>query len=246
LIFSRNKKIPINQFFPSDFVDIHSHFLPGIDDGAKTLTDSIELISTMRSYGIKNIITTPHILGTVWPNNSTIIKAKLKEVKEALITNNIIDVKLNAAAEYIIDEHFYNLLEANDLLTLKDNFILVEMSYFNPPTNLYDILFEIRIKGYVPVLAHPERYLFYHNELSQYDKLKISGCKFQLNLLSLMGHYGKDIQKMAHYLLKKKYIDFVGSDTHSMYHLEQLKKISNSNTLKLLTPILKNNCLFKS
>jgi len=246
LIFSRNKKIPINQFFPTDFVDIHSHFLPGIDDGAKDIEDSISLIKTMRSYGIKNIITTPHILGNVWPNNSTIIKSKLVEVKDALIANNITDVRLHASAEYLLDETFYKLLKANDLLTLKDNFILVELSYFNPPANLYDILFEIRIEGYIPVIAHPERYLFYHNNLSQYDKLKLNGCKFQLNLLSLMGHYGKDIQKMANYLLKKNYIDFVGSDAHNTYHLHQLKKISNSNTLKLLTPILKNNSFFKS
>ena len=162
MLFFKKKEIPLFDFFPKNFVDIHSHVLPGIDDGAKDLNTSIELIQKMSSYGIKNFITTPHVLGDVYPNTTEIINNTLKLVQEELLKRNIRDVSIRAAAEYMMDEQFSVLLEQNDLLTLKDNFVLVEMSYFSPPMNLYDILFEIQLKGYKPILAHPERYGFYH------------------------------------------------------------------------------------
>ena len=119
-----NKKIDIRKFYPTGFVDIHSHLLPGIDDGAKNLETSISLINKMRSYGIKNIITTPHVLGDLYQNSTETIKNKLREVKEELQRRNITDVSIQAAAEYMMDEQFSELLEKNDILTLKDNYVL--------------------------------------------------------------------------------------------------------------------------
>ncbi|MDD7913378.1 histidinol phosphatase [Polaribacter sp. MSW5] len=206
-----------------------------MDDGAKDLNNSIELIQKMSSYGIKNFITTPHVLGDVYPNSSETIKNKLKEVRDELNNRNIKDVTINAAAEYMMDEQFSDLLEKGDILTLKDNYILVEMSYFSPPINLFEILFQIQLKGYKPILAHPERYNSYHNNFEIYYKLKKAGCLFQLNLLSLTEQYGKFVTKTAEKLIKENLYDFVGTDTHHKNHLNLLQKVSTKKNKKILT-----------
>ncbi len=244
MLFFKKKDIPLKDFFPEGFVDIHSHLLPGIDDGAKDLDNSISLISKMYSYGIKNFITTPHVLGDVYPNSSEVIKNKLKEVKDELLKKGLNDIKINAAAEYMMDERFVERLKNDDILTLNDNYILVEMSYFNAPYNLYDILFEIQLKGYKPVLAHPERYAFYHNDFQNFYKLKKAGCVFQLNLLSLTEQYGKGVQKTAQKLIKENMYDFVGTDTHHHNHLKLLSKIGTVKIKKQIKDLLKNNKRF--
>lgn len=241
MFFFKKKEIPLIDFFTNNFVDIHSHLLPGIDDGAKNIDNSVELILKMYSYGIKNFITTPHVLGDVYPNSSETIKSKLEEVRTALKNKGYSDIKINAAAEYMMDEQFIDRLKANDILTLKGNYILVEMSYFNAPMNLYDVLFDIQLKGYKPVLAHPERYNFFHNDLQNYHKLKKAGCLFQLNLLSLTEQYGKNVQKIINELLKQNLYDFVGSDTHHKNHLQLLKKIGTQKNLKKIKHLLDNN-----
>ncbi|WP_439132862.1 CpsB/CapC family capsule biosynthesis tyrosine phosphatase, partial [Polaribacter sp.] len=144
MFFFKSKEILPSDFFPKGFIDIHSHLLPGIDDGAQDLDNSIDLIQKMSSFGIKNFITTPHILGDVYPNTPEIITDKLKIVQQELSKRNITDISIKAAAEYMIDEKFSILIdEDKKLLTLKDNLVLVEMSYFSPPINLFDILFQL-------------------------------------------------------------------------------------------------------
>lgn len=244
MIFLKKKTLSLTDFFPNGFVDIHSHLLPGIDDGAKDLDDAVALISKMASYGIKNIITTPHVLGSVYPNSTETIKEKLKKVKEALKNNGLHDISIRAAAEYMLDEQFSERIKNDDILTLKDNLVLVEMSYFSAPLNLFEILFELQLKGYKPVLAHPERYNFYHNNFKMYNKLKKTGCLFQLNLLSLTEQYGKNVQKISIKLLNENMYDFVGTDTHHQNHLELLKKISTLKNYQKLERILNNNLQF--
>jgi len=241
MFFFKKKEIPLHEFFPKGFVDMHSHLLPGIDDGAKDLETSIALIQKMASYGIKNIITTPHVLGDVYPNTPEIIKRALKEVRTALLERNITDITIDAAAEYMLDEQFSAILEKDKLLTLKDNYVLVEMSYFNAPINLYELLFEIQLKGYKPVLAHPERYHFYHHNFKEYYKLKTAGCLFQLNLLSLTEHYGKHAQKTAEKLLKEHMYNFVGTDAHHEKHLDIVRKVSTKKNKNLLETIMQKN-----
>lgn len=245
MLFFKRKKIELTELFPKGFVDIHSHLLPGIDDGARSLTQSIELIKKMSSYGIKNFITTPHILGDVYPNTSNIIKEKLKVVQEELQKQNLQDISIRAAAEYMMDEQFVNLIEKDDILTLKDNYVLVEMSYFSAPFNLYEILFELQLKGYKPVLAHPERYNFYHGNFENFYKLKKAGCLFQLNLLSLTPQYGINVQKVSSKLLQENLYDFVGTDTHHKMHLELLKEIGTEKIKKSILHLLENNTKFK-
>jgi len=241
MFFSRKKKIEITDFFSANFIDIHSHLLPGIDDGAKDLDHSINLIQTMRSYGIKNFITTPHVLGDVYPNSSDTIRKKLQEVQAELKQRGLEDVQISAAAEYMLDEQFSDLLEKDDILTLKDNFVLVEMSYFSAPINLYEIIFDIQLKGYKPILAHPERYNFYHNDFENYYKLKKAGCLFQLNFLSLTEQYGKYVQQISQKLLKLNMYDFVGTDTHHSKHLDLLKTLATDKNKKSLELIMNNN-----
>ena len=240
------KKIPLTDFFTDGFVDIHSHLLPGIDDGAKDMDTSIALLLKMTSYGIKNFITTPHVLGNVYPNSSEVIKQKLAAVKKELEKRKIKGISIQAAAEYMLDEEFSALLDQKDILVLKDNYILVEMSYFSAPINLYELLFKIQLKGYKPVLAHPERYNFYHTDFKNYYKLKQAGCLFQLNLLSLTDQYGKGVQKTSEKLLKENLYDFVGTDTHHQNHLELLPKIGTKKTLEKIKHLLNNNKKFLS
>ncbi|SNR14920.1 tyrosine-protein phosphatase [Tenacibaculum jejuense] len=244
MFFLKEKSIPLTTFFNDSFTDIHSHLLPGIDDGAKNIEHTLSLISKMRSYGIKNFITTPHVLGDVYPNTTEIIKLKLNEVREALVKSGNDDIFINCAAEYMMDEKFSELLANEDILTLKDNYVLVEMSYFNAPYNLYDILFEIQLKGYKPVLAHPERYIFYHNDFQNFYKLKKAGCLFQLNLLSLTEQYGKGVKNTAEKLIKENLYDFVGTDTHHENHLRLLQKIGTKKNYKKIENLLQNNSRF--
>ena len=243
-MFFSKKRIPLTDFFTNSFVDIHSHLLPGIDDGAKDIDTSIALILKMASYGIKNFITTPHVLGNVYPNSTAVIKEKLIVVQKELEKREIKGISIQAAAEYMLDEEFSALLEQKDILVLKDNYILVEMSYFSAPINLYEVLFKIQLKGYKPVLAHPERYNFYHSDFKSYYKLKQAGCLFQLNLLSLTDQYGKGVQKISKKLLKENLYDFVGTDTHHQNHLALLPKIGTKKTLDKITHLLDNNKKF--
>jgi protein-tyrosine phosphatase len=245
MLFFTKKNIPLTDFFKNDFVDIHSHLLPGIDDGAKDLDASIDLIKKMSSYGIKNFITTSHILGDVYPNTPEIIKNKLQTVKNELLKRNITDIAIDAAAEYMMDEQFSEIIEKDEkLLTLKDNHVLVEMSYFNAPINLYEVLFQLQLKGYKPVLAHPERYNYYHTDFKSYHKLKQAGCLFQLNLLSLTDYYGKGVQKTAEKILEENLYDFVGTDTHHQRHLEMLLKIGTKSNFKKIKHLIDNNKKF--
>lgn len=207
--------------------DIHNHILPGLDDGAATLEDSVNLIRLFKSLGIVNFIATPHIMNDYYPNTPEKINQALKELEQRISeTPSLAEVKIQAAAEYMMDQNFLEILETEKLLVLKDNFVLVEMSYFQAPINLKEILFQIQTKGYKPVLAHPERYAFFHSkDLRQYQDLKNRGCLFQINALSLTNHYGSNMQLTATKLLEKGMIDFIGSDTHREQHLEKLAKI---------------------
>lgn len=238
------KKTPISEVFPIDFIDIHSHLLPGIDDGAKDMEDSISLISKMSSYGINNFITTPHVLGGVWPNSSDKILDTLDLLQEELVKREMGHIKISAAAEYMMDEEFCKLLKNRDLLTIREDSLLVEMSYLSAPVNLYEMLFDLQLAGYRPILAHPERYNFYHHKFDVYHRLKNAGCRFQLNMLSLTGYYGESVKKTAEKLVKENLIDFVGSDAHHHKHLDAFVNLGAKKTLELIKPLLKNNAEF--
>lgn len=214
-------------------VDIHSHLLPAIDDGAKNSDNSLQLLKNMQPLGIKKWIATPHIITNVWDNNTNTINEALDVLKSYLSENNI-EFEIHAAAEYMMDHYFLENLNSEKLLVLKDQMVLVEMSYINPPLQLFDILYELQLQGYTPVLAHPERYQFYHNQTDKFEKLKKAGCLFQANLASTVGYYGKGVSTCLDELLKRDLIDFVGSDTHHQRHIDSfLQKVAINNYKKL-------------
>lgn len=244
MFFFKKKNPRLQELIPNDFVDIHSHLIPGIDDGSKSTEDSLSMMNSLRDMGFSQFITTPHIFQTVWNNTPTIIQREEEKLKTVLLKEEK-PFQIKAAAEYMLDMSISTRLESEKLLTLKDNIVLVEMSYLNPPIQLFDLIYEIQIAGYKPVLAHPERYLFYHSSLEQYEKLKNAGCYFQLNLLSAVGYYGLGVTKTADNLLKKGWIDFVGSDVHHQKHIEAFNK---EIILKEMTPLkeaIQQNQLFR-
>jgi tyrosine-protein phosphatase YwqE len=240
------KSIPLNNIFTSEYIDIHSHILPGIDDGSKSLEMSIELLTKMKEYGVVNFVFTPHILEGLWENTPSTINKSFDKLQNIVSkSRDLSDLTMSFAAEYMLDNNFQKILKNKDILTIKDSFVLIEMSYLNPPINLFEMLFDIQMAGYKPILAHPERYNFLHNSFDEYYKLKDAGCKFQVNLLSLTNYYGKHVNKAAAKLIKNNLIDFVGSDAHHHNHLNALQKIEDKKILKNIIPLIKNNTLLK-
>lgn len=243
LFFSKNKTV-LKDLIPDNHVDIHSHLLPGIDDGAKTFSDSLNLTQSLIEMGVKQFITTPHIIQYVWENTHQQIVSN-KEATVLELEKHQIALPFRAAAEYLMDDRFVKLFQEGALLTLKDNYVLVEMSYINAPIQLYTILYDLQVAGYIPVLAHPERYLFYHNNFNEYVKLKRSGCLFQLNLLAVVGYYGEGITKIAEQLLQKGMYDFVGSDVHHSRHIAAFNEKVKLRDLKALKEVISNNQFFR-
>jgi tyrosine-protein phosphatase YwqE len=232
MLFWKKKPVPLDLSWLQ--TDMHSHLLPGIDDGSQDIAESVALIKGLAALGYKKIITTPHVLWEMYPNTSEIIIQKLREVKQAIAVEGIA-IELRAAAEYYIDEHFEaQLMKKVPLLTLKDNLVLVEFSMMTVPFELQEVLFEMQLQSYQPIIAHPERYIYLRNNKVFFDDLKSKGCFFQLNLLSLCGVYGTSVQDLAEYLLKKDYYDFAGTDMHSDKHLALLQKLSSSPLYELL------------
>ncbi|MGQ7853144.1 tyrosine-protein phosphatase [Pedobacter sp. WC2501] len=239
--FLKNKK-PVVRDLKWLGVDMHSHLLPGIDDGSPDLTQSISLISKLNELGIDQFICTPHIFKELYPNTAETINTALELTKAALRKANL-DVSISAAAEYMLDENF----EISDMMmSLPNRHILVEMSYLNETPNVEQIIFDLQIKGYTVILAHPERYNFYHKAYERFGRYHDMGVLLQLNLLSITGYYGKDVKKVADYLIEHKMYDLAGTDLHHDRHLEALTKAVLSGYLheKIGNYPFKNQLLF--
>ncbi len=212
-------KPTIAELITPGFIDIHSHILPGIDDGAKNTSDSVKLLSEFQKLGFSKVIGTPHTYKGVYDNTNTTIKTSF----DILNQQDLPKVDIGYASEYMLDSSLFERIEKKSLLTLKDNFVLVEMSYVNKPTHLFDLIFKLKVSGYIPVMAHPERYRFLFDDFNYYKTLQDRGCIFQLNLLSVTGYYGYDVLKIAARLLKNNLISFVGSDVHHQHHIACIK-----------------------
>lgn len=239
--FYKKKKV-LKDIIPNDFVDIHSHLLYGLDDGAKSIEDTKFLIHELQNIGFTQFITTPHTTPLVWENTKEGI---LNQYEKVLGELSLKSSNLRVASEYLMDDSFLKRLETEKLLTLKDNYVLVEMSYINPPIQLYEIILELNSQGYQPMLAHPERYNFYKNDYASFKKLKQAGCLFQMNLLSATGYYGSGITDVADYLLKENMYDFVGSDVHHKKHLEAFSSKIRLKNVDVLEKLVHKNTFFK-
>jgi protein-tyrosine phosphatase len=227
LFKKRNTKLN----FSNIGIDIHSHLIPGIDDGANSLETASELVKRMREIGFNKIITTPHIMGGHYPNTPQDIFMGLEALKQILRKDSI-DIPISAAAEYFLDEDFLGLLDSEKLLTLPNNHLLVEMSLLSPFDGLSDYLFKIQLKGYTTVLAHPERYIYYHNNYEAYEELKEKGVIFQVNIPSLLGYYGKNVKKIAHRLIKDNMVELLGTDIHHMRHINYINENIDTRELQ--------------
>lgn len=199
----------------TNFTDHHSHILPGVDDGVKKMEVSLKILERYEQLGIAEVWCTPHIMEDI-PNTTAGLQARFAELCEAYQG----PIKLNLAAEYMMDALFEERLEQGDLLKLghENNRVLVETSYFTPPMDMDKILRRIKQKGLYPVLAHPERYVYMNKE--RYTALKDDGIVFQLNLSSLAGAYGSEAKDKALWILKKNYYNLIGSDLHSMRNID--------------------------
>ena len=235
-LFSTKKKepeIPLLKDYSLVVTDIHSHFIPGIDDGVATMEESMEMLRSMSDLGYRKIITTPHIMMDAYRNTKEIIMNGLEKVREAVAVEKI-PITISAAAEYYIDNAFLNKVREEELLTITGKTVLVEISYMNPTDNLTEVLFEMKLKGYTVLLAHPERYPFWYGNFNEYKDLKDQGILFQLNINSLCGYYGIPAMKIAERLIDENMIDYIGSDLHGARHLQGLQDSLKSKHLAML------------
>lgn len=215
--------------------DMHSHLIPGIDDGSKNLTETIALARRMYQLGYKKLITTPHIQQEFFRNTPEIILNGLRKVRKALKDENI-PIEIQAAAEYLIDDGFEEKASGGNLLTFGGKYLLVELSYYNPHPNLKSLIFNLQVEGYKVILAHPERYTYWFSDFSKYEELKDRDVFFQANIISLSRFYPDPVKKIAEKLMERGMIDFIGSDLHNNNYLQALEKALKEKSLaKLVT-----------
>ena len=241
MIFNLFKSKPtLRELIPKAFVDIHSHILPGIDDGAKNVEESIFLIKKMKEFGFSKIIGTPHTYPGLYENNIKTINNAFRELKDKIPKG----IEVSYASEYMADISILDKIKNKEILTIKNKYILIETGFNSKPTNLRDLIFEIRLNDLTPIIAHPERYLYVNENFRIIEGLKKMGCKFQINLLSTTGYYGKNISKLSDKLLKREYIDYVGTDIHNERHISSFNNKVVISEVELLKKAIRNNQVF--
>lgn len=228
---SRRLQIPVDLSVLG--CDVHSHLVPNIDDGSKGIDDSVSMIKELNQLGYKKIITTPHIMGDFYRNTPETILGGLEHVTDALKENQIA-VEMGAAAEYYLDYDLEKKLDNEKLLTFGKNYLLFEISYMNPPDNMYHVIFKMQTLGYKPVLAHPERYNFWHSDFEKYESFIDRGVLLQLNINSLSGYYSIPTKKIAEKMIEKKMISFLGTDCHHIGHVNLIKEVVYEKHLQQL------------
>lgn len=237
MIFPFFKKRKETKRGPILKVDLHSHFIPGIDDGAQSMEESLSLLTEMEALGYEKVITTPHIMIDLYRNTPKIIKEGLFSLREAAKSEGI-QLEIEAGAEYYMDEGFYDHLHSSEVMSIQNKYLLFETSYATKPLQFEEMIFEIIASGYIPLMAHPERYRYVSDPLKEYGRFKELGILFQLDLNSLGGHYGIDAKKKAKILSDNGMIDFLGSDVH---HLKQTRFLDDVFMSENYSKIWKNN-----
>lgn len=242
-MFFFNRKRNKYSDFTTIGIDMHSHLVPGVDDGAKDVEDSLNLINGLKELGFNHLITTPHTLQDIHPNTSSSLQEGFTLLNGKLPQG----ISMHLSSEYYLDEQFQQQLSTGAVLPLPGNRLLIEFSQIARPHDLEERIFDLGIKGYQIVLAHPERYLFFHQQFGYFNRLKEMGVELQVNALSLTDHYGKNIQKIAEKLIEKDMIDFIGTDIHHVRHLDTLKQVpASKHFVRLLdSGLLKNQLLVK-
>ena len=213
------KTVFFADLFNANFIDIHNHLLPGIDDGSKSIEYTNKMIEAMQNLGVKSAIATPHTFPGLWNNDVHSISNAFSAVANPFIQNY--------SSEYFADSYLLDLANNNQLITLPDNHLLVEFSMLSAPVDgIMDVFFDLKLKDFSLILAHPERYSYWEKNISFFENLKAFDLSFQLNVLSLLGYYGEDCKKLAEFLLQNDFYDFLGTDFHSMRHIDFVNKSS--------------------
>ncbi len=223
-------------------VDIHSHLLPNLDDGVESFEQAEEIILNFIDLGYKKLITTPHVMSDAYRNTSAGILSRLSELNEYLKSKNI-HIPIEAAAEYYLDEELVNKLNSDEpLLTFGQNLLLFETNFLSEPLILKEFIFLANTKGYQPVLAHPERYIYLQNNFEKAQDFLDRGVYFQININSITGHYSKAIQQTVHKLIDKGMVHLVGSDCHHLQHINLVREAQKTKAYKkaLSLPLLNN------
>lgn len=231
------KKIMFNFFHKKEKVaaempmktDIHCHIVPGVDDGSPDVETSVELVERLMGMGIKRIIASPHVTQDTFENTPETLDPALASLNAALKEKGI-DIAVDRSSEYRIDEFFIEQLNAGNIRPYPGGFILVENSFMQEPWNLEQLLFDLKVKGFKPILAHPERYMYYSDKRnrSRYETLHNQGTFFQINMLSLADAYHGPEREVALWLLEKGYVDFIGTDLHNHHHADCLEAYLSS------------------
>lgn len=215
-------------------VDMHSHLIPGVDDGVSSPEESLTCMQKLADWGIEKIITTPHVSRDWYPNRSDTLRAAQADL-QAIATDNGLALQVEVAAEYMLDEFFPDLVANDDLLTFgAERYVLVELGWAAAPRQVDELLFRMQAKGYSPILAHPERYAYLYDDTTLLTTLHENGCLFQLNWMSVAGRYGERAQQHARQLLKKEWVDFIGSDMHRPFDLKMMESLFSSADYELL------------
>ncbi|MCO6494297.1 MAG: capsular biosynthesis protein [Bacteroidetes bacterium] len=227
--FNRNK----NEKSPLSW-DMHDHLLFGLDDGSNSLENSLKMAEKYVELGYSHITCTPHIISNFYDNNAINIK-KQRDLLQEELNQFEIPLSIDFAAEYFIDEKFIQKLKNKEpLLTFSGNHVLIETGFLNIPKNLHEIIFELFANGYTPVFAHPDRYVYFHNNFELAEQVFSTGIKFQLNLLSFIGYYSAISKKFVEWLIEKNLYHFLSTDAHSLKHLNLLPKVWNSKAFSMI------------
>ena len=205
--------------------DIHSHLVPGVDDGAKTVNEAMRLLQHLAELGYQKVITTPHVASDYYPNTPQSIRTAFQALQAALAHDKL-DIQVSIAAEYYADDHFEKLLASEDeILAFHGKHVLIESSMLSPIANLPKVIHQLLARDFQPILAHPERYLYYQKQPDQFSRFKAMGCQLQVNLLSLAGYYGRDQKKLGIQLLEMGLVDYLGTDLHQESQVKYLHKV---------------------
>lgn len=240
-LFRSNKQLP-----PIDFsllkTDMHSHLIPGIDDGARSMDETITMLAKFESLGYKKIITTPHVYSDCYKNTPEIILEGLQHVQQTAKELGL-TIQVEAAAEYFCDEYFLELIHSGELLTIGEKYVLMEFPFLSEMNNWKEFIFGIQSIGYTPIIAHFERYVYWHGSVEKAREMRQLGAKIQLNINSLTGHYGTDVKKQGERLIDNQLLDFIATDCHRIQHLLLME---SKATLSYLHKALETNKLLNN
>lgn len=234
-LFKKKNKECAKLFYSTD---VHCHILPGVDHGAKTVEDSLELLRVQQEMGIKRVILTSHVTAETFENTPETLRPAFQLLKKAVEETEDLNVELFLSAEYRMDEFWNKQYEQNNQIAMPGNYILLENSFQQELLGLNELMFDLKVKGYKPILAHPERYGYYAVRKQRLEQLHNMGIKFQVNLLSLAGYFGNHCRETALWIAKNGMADMLGSDMHGMEHADVIRDFIGSKAWRKLVPLL--------